>query len=243
MPLAACPPPALPAHSALFLDLDGTLLDIAPTPTSVDVPPGLPQLLLRLRRGLGEAVAVVSGRTVAEVDALLQAAPYAVAGEHGCAIRPAPGAPVQRESLPELPEACWARAEALAAAHAGALLQRKAHGFALHFRQAPQAEAALGEGLAAVLAGVEAEFAILPGKMVWEVKPRAVDKGSAVVRLMAAPPFAGRLPVFVGDDVTDEDGFRAARALGGWGLEVASCFGDAAGVRTWLAAQPDALFS
>ncbi len=235
--------PPLPANAALLLDLDGTLLDIAPTPTSVVVPPELPGLLRRLGARLGGALALVSGRTIAEIDALLPEAPFAVAGEHGCAIRFAPGAAVEREALPEMP-AFWAvEAEALARAHRGALMERKAHGLVLHYRQAPEAGEALYAGLVALLAGAGEEFAILPGKMIWEVKPRGVDKGSAVARLMARPPFAGRLPVFVGDDVTDEDGFRAARALGGWGLEVAECFGDAAGVRAWLSAQAEAHFA
>jgi trehalose 6-phosphate phosphatase len=126
-------------------------------------------------------------------------------------------------------------AEALAAAHPGVLFEPKARGFALHYRAVPALAQTLRETLEQMMAG-STEFELLPAHMLWEVRPRGVDKGKAVTRLMAAPPFLGRLPVFIGDDVTDEDGIAIATAMGGAGLRVQDAFGDAAGVRTWLAA-------
>ena len=234
--------PALPAPAALLLDLDGTLLDIAPTPDAVVVPPGLLPSLRRLRELFGDAVAVVSGRPIAQIEALLEAVPYAVAGEHGGAIRHAPGAAPERPDLPALPEGWVEQAGRLAAGWQGVLLERKAHGFVLHYRLEPAAGPALHQGLRSILAsdaGLESDagrFTLMPAHMAWEVKPRAADKGRAVHRLMARPPFAGRVPVYVGDDVTDEDGIRAAQELGGLGLRVQERFGDAAGVRAWLTA-------
>lgn len=226
-------PPEITRGTALLLDLDGTLLDFAPTPESVVVPPTLPPALAALRARLGGALAIITGRPVAQIDALLPGLP-AVAGEHGGAIRHAPGAEVEREHHPPVPPAWLDGAEAALAAHPGTLLERKAHGVALHFRRAPKAGSALralAEGLVAILPS----HALLAGNMVWEVRPRGIHKGNAVRALMARPPFAGRTPLFVGDDVTDEDAIAAARALGGIGLKVDEAFGSPQGVRDWLA--------
>ena len=119
--------------------------------------------------------------------------------------------------------------------HPGALLERKARGFALHFRRRRTAGAALERAARAIVGDADTHF-VQAGSMAWEVKPRGADKATAVVALMARPPFAGRVPVYVGDDVTDEDGIRAAQRAGGIGLRVPDVFGDAAGVRAWLAA-------
>ena len=234
MPYQHLPPDALPPHAALLLDLDGTLLDIAATPDAVRVPPDLPDTLIRLRTALDGALAIVTGRPPEQVDALLPGVAHAVAGEHGGALRYGPGADVARAAVPPLHAAWRDAAAALAAAHPGALLEHKPHGFALHYRQAPEAGAALERGLRALLDGADGHV-LLRAHMAFEVKPRGADKGKAVAALMARPPFAGRVPVYIGDDVTDEDGIRAAEAAGGIGLRVADSFGDAAGVRAWLA--------
>ncbi len=228
--------PPLPPRAALLLDLDGTLLDIAPRPDLVVVPPGLIASLEALRRCLGDAVAVVTGRPVEQVDALLGTAVFAVAGEHGGALRHAPGEALVRPALASAPASWLDAAARVAAAHPGVLLERKTHGFVLHYRLAPEAGPALRGALEALLAPAGAGFALLAARMAWEVRPRGADKGSAVRALLARAPFAGRAPVFVGDDVTDEDGIAAAAALGGTGLRVPEAFGDAAGVRRWLAA-------
>lgn len=228
------PPDALPSRAALLLDLDGTLLDIAPTPDAVRVPAGLADSLTRLRVALDEALAIVTGRPPEQVDALLPGIPYAVAGEHGGAMRFAPDEAVRRAPLPVPPPDWLEAAASLVAAHPGTLLERKQHGFAVHYRLAPAAGPAVEHGLRALLDG-QATHQLLPAHMAFEVKPRGADKGLAVGALMARAPFAGRVPVYVGDDVTDEDGIQVAQAAGGLGLRVAETFGDAAGVRAWLA--------
>ncbi|MCX7384127.1 MAG: trehalose-phosphatase [Alphaproteobacteria bacterium] len=227
--------PELPSHAALLLDLDGTLIDIAPAPDSVVVPDDLRTSLRQLRHRLDDAVAIVTGRPIEQVDALLGDLPYAVAGEHGGAIRHAPGAAIERPILAEPPPEWLAAAEIAAAAHPGVLLERKRRGFVLHYRLAPAAGPAMRTVLAGLLAGHEARFTIMAALMAWELKPIGADKATAVHSLMARVPFAGRTPVYIGDDVTDEDGMRAARELGGLGWRVQDMFMDAAGVRAWLA--------
>jgi trehalose 6-phosphate phosphatase len=227
--------PALPPieRSALLLDLDGTLLDFAPTPDAVVVPADLPRVLRILRGRLHDAVAVVTGRPVETIEALLDDAVFAIAGEHGGAIRHTPDGAVERPQLPSPPAAWLAEAERLEATHPGTILERKARGFALHFRKAPSAGPALRDGLTALLK-TSSDFEMIPARMLWEIRPRGVDKGSAVNRLMQRAPFKDRLPVFIGDDVTDRDGIAASVAMGGAGLWVPDLFGDAAGVRAWL---------
>jgi trehalose 6-phosphate phosphatase len=220
-------------RAALLLDMDGTLLDIAPTPDSVVVTPDLPPTLVRLRQRLGGAVAVITGRPVEQIDALLPGVVPTVSGEHGGALRAAPGAALTRAPLPDLPGGLLDAAAGIAAAHPGVILERKARGFVLHYRPVPAAGPAVQGALAAIVAPHPA-FQLLASHMAWEVRPRGADKGSAVLAVMALPVFAGRLPVFIGDDVTDQDGMRPARALGGAGLFVPEVFGDAAGVRAWL---------
>jgi trehalose 6-phosphate phosphatase len=235
VPDARVLPTVLAEETALLLDVDGTLLDIAPTPMSVVVPPDLVAALRVLRARLGEALAVITGRPIEQVDTLLGDVPYAVAGEHGGAIRHAPGQPVERVRLPHPPDSWLAAAAALVAAHPGTMLEEKERGFVVHYRAAPQAGPAIGGTLAALIDAHDAAFQLMPASMAWEVRPRGADKGTAVQALMGQPPFAGRKPLFIGDDVTDEDGIRAARALGGEGLRVPESFGTAAGVRAWLA--------
>jgi trehalose 6-phosphate phosphatase len=223
------------ARSALLLDLDGTLIDLAPTPDGVTVPPTLAPSLRLLAARLDGALAIISGRPVEIVDRLLDHAAPAVAGEHGAAIRSRPGATPHRGALP-VPPASWLRtAEALVADWPGAILERKARGFTMHFRQCPDAGPVFHALLRGLLTGQD-EFALLGGSMVWEIRPAGVHKGHAVVALMAHPPFLGRVPVFIGDDITDEDAIHAAEAMGGAGLRVAPAFGSPGAVRAWIAA-------
>ncbi|MBC7635790.1 MAG: trehalose-phosphatase [Acetobacteraceae bacterium] len=223
----------MPHHAALLLDLDGTLLDFAPTPDAVIVPAGLIADLRAVRQRLGDALAIVTGRPIAQVDGLLGDAPFAVAGEHGTALRPAPGAAIQHIPLPAMP-ADWAdRAMAAAARHDGALYEPKAHGFVLHYRKAPQAGQNLHAAALDIL-GQHPDFMVLSASMAWEVKPVAADKGSALRALMSRAPFAGRTPIYVGDDVTDLDAIHAAQEMGGVGWQVGPVFVTPGGVRTWL---------
>jgi trehalose 6-phosphate phosphatase len=222
------------SQAALLLDLDGTLIDIAPTPGSVVVPPDLADNLRALRRLCGDALAIVSGRPIAQIDALLGDAPYAVAGEHGAAIRHAPGLPITYPDLPSAPQSWIESAKALAARHPGATIEPKRHGFVLHYRAVPAMGDMFRLALNTLLAEGPHDFVLLPAKMAWEIRPAGIDKGRAVAALMASPPFAGRRPVFIGDDVTDEDGMAEAERLGGAGLLVGRDFADAADVRAWV---------
>ncbi len=232
---------ALPpfARCALLLDLDGTLLDFAPTPDQVVVPLGLPATLARLRDALDGALAVITGRPVEQIDALLPGIVPAVAGEHGGALRPAPDAAVVRPPSPALPPGIMAQAETLAAAHPGVVVEAKPHGVVLHYRLAPDAGPALQAGFAPIAALVAEQFHIVAAHYAWELRPRGVDKGRAVAAIMALPAFAGRIPMFIGDDVTDEDGMVVARQMGGAGLFVPTVFGAPADVREWLAHSRD----
>lgn len=222
------------ARTALLLDLDGTLIDIAPRPELVVVPPGLPPTLRALREALGGALAVISGRPVEQVDSLLERTPYAVAGEHGGAVRHAPDAPLERPTLPTPPPEWLAQAERLVQAHPGVLLEHKARGYVLHYRAVPELGPMLHDALRAVVGGAD-DFVLMAAHMAWEVRPSGTDKGLAVAALMQRPPLAGRLPLFIGDDVTDEDAIAEARAMGGAGLRVDAAFGTAGDVRAWLA--------
>ncbi|GBQ90805.1 trehalose phosphatase [Gluconacetobacter johannae DSM 13595] len=224
-----------PGEAALLLDFDGTLVDIAPTPESVVVSPGLLEVLRRLRAKCGDALAVISGRGVEQIDHFLGDVPFAVAGEHGIAVRHRPDGPIVRADLPVVPPEWLQRAETLVAGYPGVRIERKVGGFVLHYRAAPEAADAL---LDAAQGWVEASggvFHIQAAKMAWEIRPDGVDKGHAVAALMQSPPFAGRHPIFVGDDATDEDGIRAAVALGGAGFRIPMDFPDAAAFRAWLA--------
>ena len=235
----------VPARAAFLLDFDGTLVDIAPTPESVTVPDGLPAVLSRLRALCGDALGVVSGRPIAQIDQFLSGVPFAVAGEHGIAVRHAPGEAIERASLPALPASWLAEAERIVAGHPGARVERKQTGLVLHYRSTPAAGEALRIAAEALLAeDAERRFHLQPAKMAWEIKPAGIDKESAVRLLMQRPPFAGRLPIFVGDDVTDEDGIRGALALGGLGFRIPADFPDPDAFRGWLgrlsAARPGA---
>ena len=233
--------PEIEAGWALFLDLDGTLLDIASRPDAVVVPAGLTGALAGAAARLGGALAVVSGRARATVDALL--APLTLPGGfgHGAELRDAAGRLGEPGAVPA-PPPHWARAlEAFAATRPGLLLECKPHGLALHYRAAPDHAAAARAALAAVAAEAARDFELLPAHMAFEIRPRVATKARAVAALMVSPPFRGRRPVFVGDDVTDEDGMAEARRRGGFGLHVGRDFaGGPAEVRAWLARAADA---
>jgi trehalose 6-phosphate phosphatase len=221
------------ARAALLLDLDGTLLDLAPTPDGVVVPAGLVDVLRTVFVGLGGALAIVTGRSIEAVDLLLGDVPFAVSGEHGGVLRAGPGAPIERPDARAPPRAWIDRAAALEAEFPGSILELKARGFGVHFRLAPDSGHAIRDALSALVAG-SADFELLHSAMLYEVRPRGIDKGTAVVSLMRRAPFLGRVPVFIGDDVTDEDGMGAARSMDGIGMRVQDVFGDAVGVRAWL---------
>lgn len=230
-------PPTLPARAALFLDFDGTLVEIAPTPDAIVVPPTLPPLLTRVAARLEGAVAIVSGRRLAELDAFLPGG-LAKAAEHGAVLRRLPQDAPEQLALPSPPADWRVRAAALVAGHPGALLEDKSHGFVLHYRLAPVAGPAC-RALLDTLVRESRGFSILEAHMAWELRPDGASKGGAVRRLMRDAPFAGRTPVFIGDDVTDEEGMDAARAFGGQGWRLQDAFGSPPALHAWLAAMAE----
>ena len=225
--------PFSPSRAALLLDFDGTLVDIAPTPEGVRVPEGLTADLLRLREMLDGALAIITGRPIAQIDHFLPGIPYAVAGEHGVAVRPAPDQGVRQRALPLVPSDWTAKSEELAVRYPGASIEHKKAGMVLHYRQAPEAESAFRD-LTSVWPVESHGFHLQDAQMAIELRPLGIDKGKALEELMAEPPFRGRLPLFAGDDVTDRDGVRAARQMGGAGWLIPDDFPDAATFRRWL---------
>lgn len=226
--------PELPAHAALLLDFDGTLVDIARRPDAIRVPMELAPMLGRLSARFCGAVAIVSGRPLSELDHYL---PIAIAkvGEHGAAMRPRPGGPVRRATLPPVPARWRLAATRMAANRRGVLAEQKPHGVVLHYRLWPAIAGEAKALLSSLVAERPDEFRLQAAHMAWEIVPVAVSKGHAVERLMQQPPFQGRTPVFIGDDATDEDAIAAALAMGGAGFRVKDSFGTPRGVRSWLA--------
>ena len=202
---------------ALFLDFDGTLVDIAPEPDAVVVPPPLRGTLEQLHAFLGGAVALISGRPIAQIDEFLRPLVLPAAGVHGAERRTAQGEVVllSTHSL-ELVEQAAAQ---LVRDHPQLLVEKKRGSLALHYRQAPALEELC---TAAMQRAVEQSpgLTLLRGKMVVEAKPGGASKGAAIEAFMAEPPFAGRAPIFVGDDITDEVGFACVQRLKGMGVKV-----------------------
>jgi len=215
-PHLSSPPAEILTGATLFLDLDGTLFDLVERPDDVRAGPGILTLLERLGRKLEGRLAVVSGRSIQQVDQILGqlAENLAVSGSHGCEHRwqGFHARPLRPTAL----ETAAMRFQAFAQEWPGVLVEEKSFGVALHYRQAPQAETA-AKALATALA-CELALHLQQGKMVTELRVAGSDKGGAVRRLMRWPPMAGTIPVFAGDDLTDEAGFAAARRLGGHGI-------------------------
>jgi trehalose 6-phosphate phosphatase len=228
-------PPDLDRTSALFLDLDGTLVEIAATPDQVVVAPSLPGLLAALRDQLGGAIAIVSGRPIAELDQLLHPFRGSAAGEHGAAIRYGDGTVEEFSSGMAVPP-LW-RESLVAAAEfmPGVIIETKPHGMTVHYRLAPELSDNVKRMTRALVPGDHPRFRLLPAREAVEIGLVAASKGDAVQRLFKQPAFQGRRPIFIGDDVTDEASMDAARELGGIGLRVNEAFeGDPARVREWL---------
>jgi trehalose 6-phosphate phosphatase len=235
-------PPDLDRSNALFLDLDGTLLEIAATPESVVVPPNLPGLLTDLHALLGGALAIVTGRSIGVVDSLLAPFSATAAGEHGVALRYQDGTVEEMPKRVAVPQA-WREALVAAAERwPGVLVEPKPHGVAIHYRLVPERGDEVWRLVRSLVPDDHSWFHLIPAREAVEIGPRAASKGHAVERLMAQAPFQGRRPIFVGDDFTDEAGMAAARQLGGEGLRVAEVFGgDPAEVRAWLSRSVDLL--
>lgn len=218
-PIRTSPPALTPGH-ALFLDFDGTLVGFSRIPRDVTLDPTLVPVLSRLQEKLGGALAIVTGREISNITELFMPLVLPVAGSHGAERRrpdgqiETPGSQTQTEAARI---AADLRDELGDIEHL--IIEHKAYSVALHYRNAPEAAERVHAAAKKVLSRLDG-WEGTPGKMVVEIRTSAFSKASAVDAFMAEAPFAGRVPVFVGDDTTDEDGMRAAAALGGFGIKV-----------------------
>ncbi len=213
------------SHSAtappfcLFLDVDGTLLDIAPTPDRVRVDPALVDLLRELDRAFDGALALISGRPIVEVDDLFEPLFLSVAGVHGCERRDATGHWYRPSFAGTELEPIRKDLQDFLSQFQGTMLEDKGCALAVHFRQAPYLEEKLRLRLCAHLSGTR-DYELLEGDHVIEIKPAAHNNASAIEAFMEEAPFAGRTPVFIGDDRTDLEGFAAVRRFNGQAISV-----------------------
>ena len=246
LPDAVPVPGALVPHlneCALLLDIDGTLLDFAPTPREVWVPPGLARTLNRLLERTSGALALVSGRSLNDIDLIFAPAEFPAVGGHGAEMRLSGEGEAVAAHAPPLDKDLKKRLAAIAQLSPGILLEDKGYSLALHYRLAPHAEKAIYEAVSLIRADLpNAPIEVLPGKLVCEIKHSGFTKATGVRELMTHRPFRGRRPVFIGDDVTDETVFAIMPDLGGQGFSVgrrahgvAGHFDEPRDVREWLA--------
>jgi trehalose 6-phosphate phosphatase len=236
--MQAMPPPSL--DWCLFLDVDGTLIELTATPFDTVADPALKLLLGTLAMRLGGAVALVSGRTIAYLDALFAPLRLPIAGLHGVERRDAAGVLHGTEFVDAALDGARAAFKAVVNAHPGTLFEDKGRSIALHFRMAPQYEARIAQIVGDIARGLGGAYHIQGGSMMLELKPAGFSKASAITAFLGEPPFAGRTPLFVGDDLTDQDGFRAVQERGGYSVAVGDRVrgqfraADVAAVRRWL---------
>src|ERR1700738_4129230 len=231
------------SQSAILLDIDGTLLDLAPTPREVWVPPGLAKTLNRLHERTSGALALVSGRSLNDIDLIFAPEQFPAVGGHGAEMRVS----IEEESVathaPPLDKELKRRLAAIAKLSPGILLEDKGYSLALHYRLAPHAEKAIYAAVSLIRADLpNAPIEVLPGKCVCGIKHSGFNKASVVTELMTHDPFKGRRPIFVGDDVTDESVFAIIPDFGGLAFSVgrramgvADHFDEPREVREWLA--------
>lgn len=236
------PPASLLDGAALFLDFDGTLVELAEGPDAIEVSPHLPSLLRRLGERLEGRIGIISGRSIESLERHLDCSGFAISGSHGLELRHADGtrfAPDEPAGL----EAARAEVQRFADGQEGLVVEEKPAGLAVHYRKAPAAAKNVDAFMDEVAAGHG--LSVQHGKMVAELRPHGADKGDALRALMREPNFAGKRPVFVGDDLTDEHAFEAAAAMGGAGVLVGTArpsaarwrLPDVAAVARWLEAR------
>jgi trehalose 6-phosphate phosphatase len=235
--------PLLAPDAALFLDIDGTLVEFKDRPEDVRIPPSLLATIGALSQTLGGALAVVSGRNLADIDRLFAPLTLAAGGQHGAEARLTANGKAAIFAAPQAALASVSdRLAPFLAAHPGIHAERKGLSTAFHYRHAVEAGPALRAELEKAVAPVAATLDLLDSHLCYDVRARDANKGKAVERLMAVAPFAGRVPVYIGDDWTDEDGFRAVLAARGRALRVGAAretlatesLSDPAAVRQWL---------
>ncbi len=220
--LSACTSAILsdPRSCALFLDVDGTLLDLAPTPKSVRVPEGLVGLLQRLMLAFDGAIAVITGRMISEADQILAPLRLTASGVHGAEIRKLPNEEIERVSA-ALPDELVQSLRSLTLRIPGVIAEPKGPGLAVHYRLAPEAEGDILVALEALLDEHAGAFELLPGKRLFEIVPAGLSKGTALAALAATPTFHNRIPIMIGDDIGDEAAFAVAEGMHGFALRVA----------------------
>ena len=230
-------------QTALLLDIDGTLLDLAPTPREVWVPPDLLRSLDLLRDKTSGALALVSGRSLNDIDLIFAPERFPAVGGHGAEMRLSTDGEAGAAHAPPMDKELKRRLAAIAKLSPGILLEDKGYSLALHYRLAPHAEKAIYEAVSLIRADLpNAPIEVLPGKCVCEIKHSGFTKASGVRELMTYEPFKGRRPLFVGDDVTDETVFAIMPDLNGLAFSVgrraqgvAGHFDEPRDVREWLA--------
>ncbi|MGC1522292.1 MAG: trehalose-phosphatase [Steroidobacteraceae bacterium] len=236
--MQALPPPSL--DWCLFLDVDGTLIEFTDSPAETTADGELKTLLGRVSERLGGAVALVSGRSIHFLDVLFAPLRLPTAGLHGVERRKASGAMHGASFVDEQLDRARSALNSLAADHPGTFIEDKGRTVAVHFRKAPQYQAVLREALAAIAALLGGHYHIQEGDNTLEIKPRGFTKATAVRAFMNEPPFSGRRPVFVGDDLTDQDALRTVEDEGGISIAVGERvrgqfrLENAAAVRAWL---------
>jgi len=217
--MSAPPPLDTGDPLAVFLDFDGTLVNIAERPDLVHVPKSLLTTIQEVHDELDGALALISGRSIADLDALLAPLQLPMAGVHGVEHRDGSGFFHSVKSS-TIPQAVRERLTALVAADETLILEDKGNSLALHYRQSPARETLIRAELQEIYTDLGQDFILQHGKMVLELRPAGANKGTAIRKFMADPPFAGRRPVFIGDDITDEDAFQVINQLQGCSVKV-----------------------
>src|ERR1700744_3716681 len=209
------------SETAILLDIDGTLLDLAPTPREVWVPPGLPETLNRLLQRTSGALALVSGRSLNDIDLIFAPDQFPAVGGHGAEMRLSLDSEAVATHAPPMDKELKRRLAAIAKLSPGILLEDKGYSLALHYRLAPHAEKAIYEAVSLIRADLpNAPIEVLPGKSVCEIKHSGFTKATGVKELMTHEPFKGRRPLFIGDDVTDETVFAIMPDMNGLAFSV-----------------------
>jgi trehalose 6-phosphate phosphatase len=244
-PGAADRVPVASVPVSLFLDVDGTLLDIADRPDDVVTPAGLVEALAKTERKLDGALALISGRSVEDLDRLFEPLRLRASGVHGAQARFDPKAPtIQSPGAIELPASLWIALTEAVRPFPGAFVENKRFSFAVHYRLAPDAEGALRQAITRLVkAEPRTPIEVMNAHCAIELKAPGHDKGRVIAAFLSDPPFAGRTPIFVGDDTTDEPGFAVVSMRGGFAYSVGQrrvgalgAFERPAEVRDWLAA-------
>jgi trehalose 6-phosphate phosphatase len=238
--IIATPPPSPTLEMSLFLDIDGTLIEFTNTPSTTFADEEIKNLLTRATQQLRGAVALVSGREIKTMDALFAPLVLPASGLHGGERRDANGVMHRSDVIEPRLDEVRRRLNTLATQFPGIIIEDKGQNLAVHFRLVPQYAEQVQEAFARIAAPLADRYQLQPGLMMMELKPRGPSKGIAVSDFMHEAPFAGRLPVFVGDDLTDVYAFDAVDALGGWSVGVGARvqgryrLDNVTAVRAWL---------